>query len=153
MPDPVLSVCRVPVTQDMKTHPLATRSGISMLVHLIEAGKVWDGCTKPQRALLAELCRPVVETLLARDSLTAEDMPELPFKTSDRTREALRRRGLIDDRDRLTGCAIHAWFYAGRLKSNQAGVSAEAREEIAADVHAERTADADTRYREDTPDE
>jgi len=116
MPDPVLSVRRVPVTDDMRSHPLATESGISMMVNLLEAGRVWDSCTKPQRALLSELCPPVVESLLSQGQLSSEDMPELPFKIGQSTRDALRRRGLVDDRDRLTGCAVHAWFYAGQLK-------------------------------------
>ena len=116
MTEQVLTVRRVPVTQSMKTHPLATQSGITMFVHLLEADKVWSGCTRPQRALLAELVPPVVEVLLAKDALSVEDMPMLPERVSRSSWAAMQRRGLADDRGRLTGCAVHAWFYAGRLK-------------------------------------
>lgn len=121
MTNPVVSVRRVPVTDEMKSHPLATESGISMFMHLIEAGKVWDRCTKPQRALLAELVPPVVDELLAKDALTVADMPVLPERVTAASRAALRRRGLVDDSGRLTGCAVHTWYWAGRLKEQRAG--------------------------------
>lgn len=124
MTEPVLTVRRVPVTQSMKEHPLATQQGIGMFVHLLEADKVWSSCTKPQRDLLSELVPSVVEVMLAKDSLTVEDMPVLPERVSRSSWAAMQRRGLADDRGRLTGCAVHAWFYAGRLKEQRAGGAA-----------------------------
>lgn len=145
MTDAVITVNRMAVTPAMKAHPLATQGGLTMLSHLIEADRVWTSCTKPQRALLAELCPQAVEVLLERGGLAADEMPLLPARVTTVSREALRRRGLLDDADRLTGCAVHAWFYAGRLKA----VSAEDSAGIAEDVAFERTQDAATRYQED----
>jgi len=116
MTEPVLTVNRVPVTESMKTHPLATQPGINMFVHLLEADMVWSGCTTPQRALLADLVPPVVDVTMAKDSLSVEDMPVLPERVTAASRAAMRKRGLVDDAGRLTACAVHAWFYAGRLK-------------------------------------
>lgn len=116
MTEPALTANIVSVTDAMKTHPLATRSGISMMVNLLEAGQVWSKCTKPQQRLLSELCPPVVDQLMQAGQLMPDQLPELPFKIGESTRNALRLRGLIDDRDRLTGRAVHTWFYAGRTK-------------------------------------
>lgn len=140
----VLTVNRIPVTETMKTHPLATRSGIAMLSHLIEADQVWSSCTKPQRSLLAELCPPAVAVLLEQGALKLADMPVLPDRVMAATRAAMRRRGLINDDGRLTGCAVHAWFYAGRLKE----VSAADAVGIDEETTQERTQDAVSRYQD-----
>ena len=116
MTEPVLTVNRVPVTDAMRKHPLATESGLSMMMNLLEGDRVWSACTKPQRALLAELCPPAVAALLVRGELSTEDMPLLPERVTAASRTAMQRRGLVDDAGRLTGCAVHAWFYAGRTK-------------------------------------
>lgn len=146
MTDAVITVNRMAVTPAMKAHPLATQGGLTMLSHLIEADRVWTSCTKPQRALLERLCPPVVEALLARGALSEDDMPALPARATAATRAALRRRGLINDDGRLTACAVHAWFYAGRLKA----VSAEDAAGIDEEAAFERThMDAATRYEEE----
>jgi hypothetical protein len=119
MTEPVLTVNRLPVTQEARKYPLATQSGIAMFVHVVEACQVWSKCTKPQRALLAELVPPVVDVMLAKGFLSMEDMPLLPGRVSRATIAAMQRRGLVDDQFRLTGCAVHAWFYAGRSKEPQ----------------------------------
>lgn len=113
MTEQVLTVRRVPVTQSMKEHPLANRQGIEMFGHLVEAAMVWSRCTKPQRALLAELVPPVVEVMLAKNALTVADLPVLPERVSRSSWAAMQRRGLADDRGRLTRRAVHTWFYAG----------------------------------------
>lgn len=92
-------------------HPLATRTGIDMMANLLEAGRVWRRCTKPQRALLEQLCPPVAERLVTEGSLTTEDMPRLPERVGKRSVEAMQRRGLCDDSGRLTGRAVHTWYY------------------------------------------
>jgi hypothetical protein len=101
----------------MTEHPLASLTGITALLNMVRADQVWSSCTKPQQALLAELCPPVMANA-DEGSIPEEVLPVLPFAVPDRTREALRRRGLIDHRDRLTTRAVHAWFYAGRLKES-----------------------------------
>lgn len=108
MTEQVLTIRRVP---SMK-YPLANRRGIEMFGHLVEAAMVWSRCTKPQKALLAELVPPVVEVWLERGSLSVEDLPMLPERVSRSSWAALRRRGLADDQGRLTWRAVHTWFYA-----------------------------------------
>lgn len=122
MADPILTADRLPVTRTMAEHPLATRTGIVLLQHLISADVAWRGCTTPQKAMLAELCPPVAEQLLRDGHLLAEQMPSLPADTRQVMRDALHRRGMVDEWGRLTGKAVHAWWYTvGRM------VSAEAR--------------------------
>lgn len=111
MTEPILTATKRPVTEAVAKHPLATQTGLNLMMHLIEAATVWSGCTKPQRALLNELCPPVAARLVAEGSLTADDMPMLPERVTVRSFEAMQRRGLVDDRGRLTGRAIHAWYY------------------------------------------
>lgn len=115
MTDPVLTATKRPVTREVGEHPLATHTGIALMCHLIEADKVWSGCTKPQRALLSELCPLVAERLLAQGAVTADQMPVLPDGTRQSMRDALNRRGLADEQGRLTGRAVHAWFYTQRF--------------------------------------
>lgn len=117
MTEPAVSVQPPAITDAMKGHLLANRSGIATLVDLLEAGKVWDHCTKPQQALLAELIPPVLDELWASGMLTTDELPVLPERVSRSSWAALRRRGLADERGRLTACAVHTWFYAGRLKN------------------------------------
>jgi hypothetical protein len=112
---PVLTVERRPVTAELARYPLATRTGIAMLGHLIEGDRVWSGCTKPQRAILDALCRPVIEWLIERGQLDAADLPELPERTTTQTRAALLRRGLVAD-GRITGRAVYAWYWAVGFK-------------------------------------
>jgi hypothetical protein len=109
--EPILTATKHPVTEAVATHPLATQTGLNLMVHLIEADTVWSGCTKPQRVLLNELCPPAAEKLVREGSLTADDMPLLPDRVPVRSFEAMQRRGLVDDRGRLTGRAIHTWYY------------------------------------------
>ena len=111
MTDAVLTVKRFPVTETMKTHPLATLSGITMLAHLVEADRTWTACTRPQRELLAALCPPVAGVLMERGAVTAADMPSLPDRVSAQSRAAMARRGLVDEQGRLTAVAVHAWLY------------------------------------------
>lgn len=120
MTEPVLTVDHVPVTASMRTHPLATLGGINLMAALLDAGKTWSGCTKPQRALLHELCPPVVAALMVRRSLHPEDMPVLPERVSRSSVAALQRRGLADDRGRLTGRAVYVWYHAGRREQRSA---------------------------------
>lgn len=120
MTEPVLSMTRIPVTDVTRTHPLATKSGISLLAHLIEAGQVWSSCTKPQRKLLNELCPPVVDVLVEHGQLLPVDMPGLPFRVTVASRAAMERRGLVDEHGRLTARAVHAWFYTDRYKGGDA---------------------------------
>lgn len=115
MTEPILTATKRPVTREVAEHPLATQTGIALMCHLIEADQVWSGCTKPQRALLAQLCPPVAERLLAEGALTAEQMPVLPDGTRQSMRDGLARRGLVDGQGRLTGPAVHAWFYTQRF--------------------------------------
>lgn len=115
-PGPVLTVERRPITPAVAAHPLATRTGIALLGHLISADVAWSGCTKPQRTLLAELCPPVVEELLRGGALVVEQLPMLPAGTRRVMRDALHRRGLVDEHGRLTGKAVHAWYYAVKFK-------------------------------------
>ena len=112
----VLTINRLPVTD--KEHPLATMSGVTLMAHLIESDRVWMSATKPQRALLAELCPPVIEVLVERGALAANELPVLPDRVTVASRVSMQRRGLVDDDGRLTGAAVHAWFYAGRTKFN-----------------------------------
>lgn len=115
MTEPVLSVERVNVTPAMASHPLATRTGVAMMGHLLVADRVWSGCTKPQRSLLADLCAPVAAALVERGQLAAEDLPVLPDTVRQSTRDALRKRGLTDADGRITGKAVHAyWWTVGR---------------------------------------
>lgn len=120
MTDPVLTVDTVPITDSVRSHPLATLTGINMMVDLLTAGKVWSTCTKPQRALLAKLCPPLVAAVMVRRRLFPEDMPVLPERVSRSSVAALQRRGLADDRGRLTGLAVHTWYHAGRLEKRSA---------------------------------
>lgn len=121
MAEPVLTAERVAVPEAAGEYPLANQAGLSMLTNLLVADKAWSACTKPQKALLSELCPPVAEQLLEMRELTAEDMPVLSSEIRTVTRAALERRGLVDGAGRLTGKAVHAWYYAGRLKVNGGG--------------------------------
>lgn len=111
MADPVLVAERLPVTSEVAAHPLSTRTGIALLGHLISADVAWSGCTKPQQALLAELCPSVAEALLRDGAVVLEQMPLLPAGT---------RHG------RLTGKAVHAWYYAVSFKETRAREPREA---------------------------
>ena len=143
--EPVITARRLPVTADVVSHPLATKTGITLLGHLISADIAWSGCTKPQRVVLAELCAPVAEVLLRDGAVGMEHLPCLPAHVRVTTLDALRRRGMVDESGRLTGKAVHAWFYAVRFKEDRAP-SAEARAEIDDVVNQERTRDARDRY-------
>lgn len=118
--EPVLTATKHPVTPAMGAYPLATMPGLRLLQHLISADVAWSGCTKPQRRLLAELCPSVAEVLLRDGAVHAEQMPPLPAGTRIQMRDALARRGLVDDFGRLTGKAVHAWYYAVEFKRRRA---------------------------------
>src|ERR1044072_7901443 len=115
MSEPILTATKRPVNEAVAKHPLATQTGLNLMMHLIEANTVWSGCTNPQRALLNELCPPVAERLVREGSLTADDMPLLPERVTVRSFEALQRRGLVDDRGRLTGRAGGSWVSKGAM--------------------------------------
>lgn len=109
MSEAVLTVERRTTPGAAREHILATRHGAELMVHLLESMTVWDRCTGPQRVLLAEVCAPVVERLLEVGQFGREDLPvlELPAARMD----ALRSRGLVDDDGRLTGTAVHAYYW------------------------------------------
>lgn len=121
MSEPVITARRHPVTAAEAKYPLATLSGISRLAQIMDATQVWASCTKPQRVLLDVLCRPTVDALLEQGSLTAEEMPTVPERTTSASRAAMLRRGLIDEQGRLTARAVHAWFYAARNEEDRRG--------------------------------
>lgn len=112
--DPVLTVAAVP--RPPRRHALATQSGLSLMVEMLEADRVWSGCTNPQQVLLAELCPPIVEILLRERELRADQMPTVPEGTRQSMRDALARRGLVDDAGRLTGRAVHAWYWTQGMR-------------------------------------
>lgn len=114
---PVLTATPVSVTPEMKHHPLATRSGIEAIVNMLLADRMWRQCSKPQQALLDELCRPAAAKLLATGELSAADLPVAPATVPKRTRDALRRRLLLDADGRLTATAVHSWYYAVGVRS------------------------------------
>lgn len=89
---------------------------VAMMGHLLVADRIWSGCTKPQRALLAELCAPVAATLIERGYATIGDLPYLPNTVRKSTRDALDRRGLVDAQTgRVRGKAVYAyWWTIGR---------------------------------------
>ncbi len=116
MTEPVLTTERKPIHPAMAKHPLAFKSGIELLINLVEAGKIWAKVTKVQRHLLDELCRPVIRELLERGELRAEDMPTVPDGLRSSTLGSLSSGGLIDDHHRVTGKAVWAWYYAVKFK-------------------------------------
>lgn len=111
MTTPVLTATPISVTEETARHPLATLTGIGILTEMLAADTVWRDCTKPQWALLAEICAPTVEALLAVGQLPKEAMPYLPDDVRAATREALLRRGLILDNGQVTGKAVHAYYW------------------------------------------
>lgn len=114
------------ITPALRTHPLATQAGIALLANLIEADRVWTGCTKPQRALLSDVCPPVAERLIRDGKLTTADMPVMWGECGISTLRALQRRGLVDEEGRLTATAIHAWYYKvkfGAAKDDKAATT------------------------------
>lgn len=118
--EPVLTVERRPVSPLMAKYPMGTLTGVLMLEALIEGGRIWSGCTNPQKTVLDALCRPVFAQLLEAGSLRAEDLPELPGGTTAQMRAALRRRGL-NDNGRITGRAVYAWYWAVEFKERDDG--------------------------------
>lgn len=123
MPEPALTITPLPVTSAVAQYPLATQTGIRLLQHRIIADRVWKRCTKVQRALLDVLCRPLLERLVTPGELTVEDMPSLPPTTRSSTRGSLSSAGLVDNHDRLTGQAVHAWYYAVAFKERSGGAA------------------------------
>lgn len=109
MSEPVLVIEYRETSAAMARHPLATLTGIEMMLHLTAAGRVWRGCTKPQRALLDEICPPLAARLLAARELLANELPVLDLPV--RQLEALRRRGLVDDANRLTAKAVYTYHW------------------------------------------
>lgn len=109
MSEPVITARVRELSPADTAHPLATQNGVDLLMHIIEADKVWRGCTKPQRVLLGELCPPLVERLVIERKLSADDMPLVARRKA--TLDALRRRGLVDDQGRLTAVAVHTWYW------------------------------------------
>lgn len=109
MSEPVLVIEHRATSPAMGRHPLATLTGIEMMLHLTAAGKVWRGCTKPQRALLDDVCPVLVARPRAARELLAEELPVLELPA--RRLEALRRRGLVDDANRLTAKAVHTYHW------------------------------------------
>lgn len=96
----------------VKRHPLATRSGIATLVEILTADQTWSACTAPQRRLVSELCEPIMPALIERGVLTDDQLPLLPLAIHVGMRAALVRRRLVDDTtDRLTGKAVHAYYW------------------------------------------
>lgn len=116
MTEPALTVERHPTPSH--GHPLTTKTGIELLQHLISASVAWSGCTTPQRVLLSELCPPVAEVLLRDGAVGMEQLPMLPARVRQVSRDALHRRGLVDQFGRLTGKAVHAWFYTVGLEES-----------------------------------
>lgn len=117
---PVLTVERSRISEAMARYPLGTFTGLRMLQHLINGDTIWSGCTKPQRAVLDGLCRPAFTQLLEVGTLLAEDLPELPERTTAQMRAALHRRGLVDN-GRITGSAVYAWYWAVGFKERDDG--------------------------------
>jgi hypothetical protein len=107
--EPVLVMESRKTSPAMARHPLATLTGIEMMIHLTDAGRIWRGCTKPQRALLDEVCPPLVARLRSARELLADELPALDLPA--RRMEALRRRGLVDDTGRLTAKAVHTYHW------------------------------------------
>lgn len=109
MSEPVLVMEHRDAPPWIAAHPLACLTGIEMMLHLTNAGRVWRGCTKPQRALLDEVCPPLVARLRSARELWADELPVLDLPAM--RLEALRRRGLVDDADRLTARAVHTYHW------------------------------------------
>lgn len=131
MPDPILTVERRPHPGTDAQHILASRTGLEALGHMLEADRAWTGCTKPQRRLLEQWCRPLLARLLAEGHLTAEDMSVVGAQR--RTVEALQKRGLVDDKGRLTGRAVHAfyWTHAAERAKAHGGAALSTGAEVA----------------------
>lgn len=112
MTEPILTAQRRRVTGVVATtRPLANRTVIDRIVDTVVAAQVWSGCTEPQRALLEELCPALAEKLVCEGILKAEDMPPLPERVGRQSVAAMYRRGLCDESGRLTGKAVHTWYY------------------------------------------
>lgn len=110
MSEPVLVIEHRETSPLMARHPLATLTGIEMMLQLTAAGKVWRDCTGPQRALLDRLCPPLVARLLATRELLATELPVIYVRHAQMAR-ALRRRGLLDGQSRLTAKAVHTYHW------------------------------------------
>ncbi len=121
MSDPVLTATQHPITPEMRSHPLATRAGIELLVRSLEAYRVWSKCTPVQRRLLDGLCRPIVERLKQEGELCAEELPALPAEARASTRGSMSAAGLITIDQRITARAVHAWYYAVMWKEEGDG--------------------------------
>lgn len=112
--EPVLVVTRRETSPVMAAHPLATKTGVELMMHLLNADTMWRGCTKPQRAWLEEVCPPLVSRLLATGALSTDDMPVVSLPAQRMA--ALRRRGLVDDTGRLTGHAVHTYYWVRQFR-------------------------------------
>lgn len=79
-----------------RAHPLATRSGIALLVEYLAASNDWQGCTPAQRKLLLRCAEPLARAK-ADAAETSEPVtpPLLPPDAHPRTAAALHRRGLV----------------------------------------------------------
>lgn len=111
MTTPAVTVRAVPVGPHIGQHPLATRSGLTLLVELLTADDAWKACTKPQRRVLAAACLPAVTQLADGVSLAAEDLPWLPDTVTPVMRDALVRRGMAGEDGRITAKAVHACYW------------------------------------------
>lgn len=117
MAEPAVTATALPVSDAVRRHPLATQTGLSLLVSMIEADKVWSGCTPVQRRLLDGLCRSVIDRLLEAGELLAAELPALPGSVQQPTRRSLANRGLLDmESSRITGRAVFAWYWTVRFK-------------------------------------
>jgi hypothetical protein len=98
------------------THPLASRKGIAILVNVLEADSVWRQATKRQRELLTEVCAPVIEAITNGAQPPAVKIHESGHKL---TLESLRRKGFLDDDNRLTERAVHAAYWTWWMNSRE----------------------------------
>lgn len=98
------------------SNPLATKRGINMFVRILAAQHTWSKATTVQRRIIREQAAPVIAEIRAATKRGEESGRwARPYVGGmARTRESMRRKGLVDGEDRLTVEAIEAAMFCAK---------------------------------------
>lgn len=116
---------RIENRQGPIAHPLATRTGLELLMQVLAAGQVWDPLTKHQKRVLVTACTTAMAKALAAggDVGTEVPLPALVGRVAASTAASLERRGLVAD-GALTELAVEVVRLCVPLDEHKAALKA-----------------------------
>lgn len=116
---------RIENRQGPIAHPLATRTGLELLMQTLTAGRVWDPLTARQKRVLSTACSTAMSEALAAggDVGTVVPLPPLVGRVAASTVASLERRGLVAD-GALTELAVEVVRLCEPLDQHKAALKA-----------------------------